>query len=277
MNQFQEEYNLKIENIFDYVTKDENYQLWNKWRQNVITKFVKRVYEVVRKQNKDLLLSIAVGPTTDYAKINLMQDWSTWVLNGWIDIVAPMAYVRSKDYIKTIVIQQNEITQGYTYNYTGIAPTYDGLPNILNTYFIDESNQNGALGSIIFAYHNLADNDEVKEVLRRGTHRYQAISPHQDIGKLLEYLILDIKEKSQKIYVKSGLITIEEIDKLIDILNRKYLDLNELKHNIELAIHYLIKKDNVAAGNIIKILNRFIKIINIKKQRRHFRKENKNE
>lgn len=277
INKFKDEYQLEIENIFEYVKQDENYQLWNKWRQGEITKFVKRVYQLVSALDKNILLSIAVGPEINYAKTNLMQDWGTWVVNGWIDIVAPMAYVESKDFIKFIINKLNETTKGLTYNYTGIAPTYHGLPDILNTYFIDESNKCGALGSIIFAYHNLVDNIEVKETLIRGTHRHKAISPHQEVSKLLEVLIADIKEKAINIYLDSGLITAKTIDKLIKILNSKYQNLTELKQNVELAIDYINKKDNIVSNNIIEMLKRFMKIINIKEQRCYCRKESKDE
>lgn len=281
MNKFMEDVNLKIDDMREFVKDENNYELWNKWRQSQITNFVKRVYDKVLNLRNDILFSIAVGPDPDYAKINLMQDWGTWVRNGWIDIVCPMAYVRSNEQIRAIVEKQNRITNNYTYNYTGVSPTYDKLPDIYNTYFIDESYKSGALGSVIFAYHNLEKNPNVKAVLKRGTHRRKSIQPHQSIDKIYEVLVKDIEEKLLEKLVPNKVLKLEDAMVVISSLkNQKNsdTDFEIIKNNINMAMKTLNNLGDKDPIKVIKFqLNRFNKIITIKQNRILLRKENKNE
>jgi len=173
------------QDIRTFVKNPKHYALWNAFRMQCVTNFVKRVFDEVVTMKPKMLLSIAVGPDADYARVNLMQDWRTWVEKGWIDIVAPMAYVNSREAIKDIVDDMNELSAYKTYNYTGVGPTYFKLPAHYNRELIDESRTNLALGNIIFAYHNLKDNQEVKQTLISSTHRLPAIRPHDDIDLIL--------------------------------------------------------------------------------------------
>jgi len=284
INKFIEDENLDNIEIKEFVKEPNNYKLWNNWRQKQITNFVERVYHEVININSDLFLSIAVGPDADYAKINLMQDWRSWVQKGWIDIVAPMAYVRSSKDIETIVSKMNDITNEKTFNYTGVAPTFDKLPNIFNTYFIDESRKTNALGAIIFAYHNLEKSEEVKCVLKRGTHRKKAIPPHNNVLEIYKVFIENLKNNINNIYLPNKQNVVNNIDKILEVLTIEFKNESEidnvkhLKEHLTTTINLIDELDENEVYNRIKEqVLRLNHILIVKTNRWLIRKELKNE
>ena len=71
--------------------------LWQQWENYKIAKvnsFVEEAQKLIRTQavakNKSILISAAVFPGIDTAKLQKHQDWETWAQNGWVDFLAPM-------------------------------------------------------------------------------------------------------------------------------------------------------------------------------------------
>jgi len=70
-------------------------EIWEKWvdfRKDIITSFVREVYELTKRRSSDLLLSTAVFYNKASAE-RVLQDWYGWLHMGIVDFVAPMAYV----------------------------------------------------------------------------------------------------------------------------------------------------------------------------------------
>ena len=263
VHKFNEMYQIH-QDIRAYVKKPEQYALWNTFRMQCVTNFVQRVFHEVLSIRPEMLLSIAVGPDASHAKLNLMQDWRTWVENGWIDIIAPMAYVRSREAIKDIVLNMNGLSANKTYNYTGIGPTYFKLPSHYNRELIDESSVRGGLGQIIFAYHNLKNNKEVKQTLLASTHRRSAVRPHDDIDKVLKKGY-DIIEEALLIHK----IPITDIKNVFD----KALEVQSLEHKkiMVLELKKLLEIKNLKQP--VNIIQNLIKIIDIKIYRKQMRSQ----
>jgi uncharacterized lipoprotein YddW (UPF0748 family) len=65
---------------------------WHMWREEQVNSFVAEVSSEVKKIRPEVMVSAAVGSRPDDARLNLLQDWRHWVVNGWVDFVAPMSY-----------------------------------------------------------------------------------------------------------------------------------------------------------------------------------------
>jgi len=77
---------------------------WKNWRIQNLNQFAKMVYDSVKFYRKDMRLTNAVGVGPDWAKSEKLQDWVTWINNGWLDYVEPMNYRRtSADFIAECV------------------------------------------------------------------------------------------------------------------------------------------------------------------------------
>jgi len=188
-------------------TNSEIYGKWNQYRQNVINTFVEEIHNNIRPLKEELMLSIAVGPDAAYATVNLMQDWRKWVNNGWIDAVKPMAYVNDVNTLTDIIVASKVITGDMSYNFTGISPTYDGLPDIYNAHYTDAINKNGPQGSAIFATHNLRKKENLIKVFQNGTYNKQSISANHPINEIFDVFVVDIISKFENIYVPKGAAT----------------------------------------------------------------------
>lgn len=80
---------------------------WMQWRRDQVTKLVKRIYLNMLAQKPAMELSVAAiawgeGPPNGDWKASspytrTLQDWATWLDDGYVDWVAPMMYSRESD------------------------------------------------------------------------------------------------------------------------------------------------------------------------------------
>lgn len=68
---------------------------WALFREAQVTELVLEVARMVRDRGPDVLLSTAVFPDPEDARSGRYQAWESWLANGWIDVVVPMAYTDS--------------------------------------------------------------------------------------------------------------------------------------------------------------------------------------
>lgn len=65
---------------------------WVKFRTSKVTEFVQKMRNLIDEIAPDVILSADVGPSLDSAYSTLYQDSRTWMQNGWLDMIHPMAY-----------------------------------------------------------------------------------------------------------------------------------------------------------------------------------------
>lgn len=65
---------------------------WVSFRQSRLTTLMMRVRTAARTVRPDLLISAAVLPDVTVAAESRLQDWRTWVEQGLVDVLCPMAY-----------------------------------------------------------------------------------------------------------------------------------------------------------------------------------------
>jgi uncharacterized lipoprotein YddW (UPF0748 family) len=65
---------------------------WRLFRQSQLTALVTRLRTSVRAARPAAIVSAAVAPDVDLALRDTLQDWRTWLDNGFLDALCPMAY-----------------------------------------------------------------------------------------------------------------------------------------------------------------------------------------
>lgn len=277
MNKFKEEMGLqRTDNLKELLLdNDKLFADWKSFRRNHVNDFVQKAVKEIKKVNPDILISIAVGPDSERAKNILLQDWSNWIKNGLIDIIAPMAYSRDIDYVKDIVRKMNIISNGLTYNYTGIG-SFMEFPEIENVHQMIASRNEMGLGSVIFASQYLIHQDKLKNVLKKGIFQKQAITPNANIDKLLSVCFADILDKIDRIYLVKKAITFKlrqmiesEFNRIKEVENNTKVWINKINEIIDIIPSYA---DHYAKDRLIEDLNYLKYILTIKSNKKEMEK-----
>ncbi len=213
MSAFKKEYGLDASvDVKEYVKEVSNYLKWSEFRTQVITQFVQRVHDELT-QPRNTFLSIAVVPEIDFAKANKMQDWSTWVQNGWIDMVNGMYY--STDPNRTLISASKvqPIEENKVYDYPGIlVASYYSLPCIQNLYYYQAAHETFQLGAAIFdanaiySYQRLIYSDsnlDLEYLLKNGPHRHEAVLPNDSLDHIVPAFIQNISDRIDTLYLKN--------------------------------------------------------------------------
>ncbi len=65
---------------------------WRLFRQSRLTALVTRLRSTVKAIRPSAAVSAAVVPDAEVARRDKLQDWRTWLENGFLDAICPMAY-----------------------------------------------------------------------------------------------------------------------------------------------------------------------------------------
>ncbi len=141
------------------VDKDES---WVNWRANRLNKFMEKLSVELKKINPKIGISMAPS-IFPFAKTEYLQDWPTWVNNGWIDMICPQIYrydfaAYKAELAKIINTQINPdkvklLAPGVLLKVGTYKPTYDYLKQM-----IDENRRNKIENEVFFFYEGLKDN-----------------------------------------------------------------------------------------------------------------------
>lgn len=102
--QFDDHFSLPVEFGYDSYTRnlyrretgravpaDPHNPSWVKWRADKLSDFTRRLSAAVKARQRDITVSIAPNPY-DYAYKAQVQDWRTWVRQGWVDELIVQIY-----------------------------------------------------------------------------------------------------------------------------------------------------------------------------------------
>jgi uncharacterized lipoprotein YddW (UPF0748 family) len=73
---------------------DEFATEWRLFRQSRLTALVTRLRTAVKRVRPSAVVSAAVVPNALMAQHEKLQDWRTWIENGFVDALCPMAYTQ---------------------------------------------------------------------------------------------------------------------------------------------------------------------------------------
>jgi len=132
-------------------TFPEQYAQFQRRQVNLL---VERIYREVKQRRPELKISAAVfANETDAAK-SRFQDWKTWLRQGWIDAVCPMAYTPDTDLFEQQITKALSLA-GDREVWSGIGAYRQAVGDAREK--IELSRRLGAQGFILFSYNSLIE------------------------------------------------------------------------------------------------------------------------
>lgn len=132
---------------------------WIDWRAQVLNDFMGRVHQAVKGLDPDC--QISVSPSIyPWSKEQYLQDWPTWVQEGWVDMVCPQVYrydiEKYRREMQKIVEEQLSPSQ-LTKVFPGIllkVGDYVASDTLLQQ-MVQENRKLGIQGEVFFFYEGL--------------------------------------------------------------------------------------------------------------------------
>lgn len=135
-----------------------DYAAWVKYRAELVTRFVRRVRDEVKGNNKSVLLSTAVFPQKQLSYETKKQDFASWIEAGLLDFVTPMAYCDDPYRLNEAISDTLTYTLS-TPTLVGLSPTYHGLPVQDVLYQAVICNEQKASGIVFFGSKSILQNE----------------------------------------------------------------------------------------------------------------------
>lgn len=145
--------------------EDEN---WVNWRLKILNDFGKKLYQAAHQVKKNIIVSFAPNPFP-WSKDNLMQDWPSWIENGFCDLLAVQCYRYNADAYKntvtTVLSYVNKANPKQLFA-PGIILMEGGKIKMSPDLLKEQIHINRSLGinSEIFFYNDALKNPEIKQV-----------------------------------------------------------------------------------------------------------------
>ncbi len=150
-------------------------QHWLKWRADILTDFLGRLYREVKAIKPDIWVSMSPS-IYPWGLNEYLQDYLTWIEQGWVDLIHPQLYRRNfwsyKGLIDQLVNQQFKKEQ--------ILKLFPGILIKVGSYrvstrdllkMIDYNRYRGIQGEVFFFYEGLRENnDALAHALRQGPY-----------------------------------------------------------------------------------------------------------
>lgn len=157
-------------NIYDITPENsKEWEIWNEYRANNITSFVKSVSDHFKAKYPRISLSADVFPDFNLSLEEKFQDWKFWVEQGYIDDIYIMSYSTMNDAVQSDVDLLMEIVKDVNIKpIVGLGP-YMGFHPELLLQQIEIAQKAGADGVCLFSYHSL--NEEQMKALKFGPFR----------------------------------------------------------------------------------------------------------
>jgi uncharacterized lipoprotein YddW (UPF0748 family) len=142
------------------VTPSVNYkeEEWVNWRSKVLNNYLKELYKKVKEIKPDCIVSMAPS-VYPWSKEEYLQDWPTWVNEGYVDMICPQIYRKdSLSYKNTLeanlrLVNNNKkhlFYPGVLIQVNNIQPSKE-----LFSFMIDCNRINNLEGEVFFFYEGL--------------------------------------------------------------------------------------------------------------------------
>lgn len=125
---------------------------WAAFRRSRMTALVMRLRTAVKAARPEAMVSAAVVPDVDDAFVHRLQDWRTWLDQGLLDAIAPMAYTQDAAIFESQVASARDLA--------GVRPVWAGigayrLTRPQTVLHVTAARRVGASGVILFSYDAL--------------------------------------------------------------------------------------------------------------------------
>ena len=155
----------KKENNGNMPPKDFRDTNWVNWRAAKLNVFMEKIHKTVKSIKKDCQVSMAPSPYP-WGKEEYLQDWPTWIKNGWIDMICPQlyreqvkGYLHELDKIVKTQLKKEELTMvfpGILLKLGSYYPNADYLREV-----ISENRKRGINGEVFFFFEGLKKHREL--------------------------------------------------------------------------------------------------------------------
>jgi uncharacterized lipoprotein YddW (UPF0748 family) len=147
------------------------YSLWAEQKSRYVTELVRDVHQTVKSVNPQVILSAAVFPDPQLAYYAKGQDWPTWMDQGYLDLIVPMAYHGDQYRVMAQMAEANRRAQGRV--------VFAGLGA-----WIKDPDQIRQDGFSYFSYQGMMDQDKryIKQI-KHSLHRSRAALPQVQSGQ----------------------------------------------------------------------------------------------
>lgn len=167
---------------------DETRQVWQAWKINNVSSFVKDVSSTLRQIRPGIRISCAVYAMPKRMRLGLIQqEWETWVANGWIDTLNPMTYVPTAKELTTAASYVRESCADKVLVYPGLSIRQLDTAGLIEQ--LDSARELGTLGTTMFAAAHL--DDKKTNVLKAGPYRRQPLLTPQSEPLRASRLLMD--------------------------------------------------------------------------------------
>ncbi|MBV6511353.1 MAG: hypothetical protein FMNOHCHN_00833 [Ignavibacteriaceae bacterium] len=132
---------------------------WIEWRCNLLTDFMGRMYKAVKEIKKDVIVSVSPS-IHPFAKEEYLQDWTTWVRKGYVELVNPQlyryninAYQKLLDDVYSGQIDKKDLHRFYPGILVKLGKYYPSEEFLLQ--MIEANRKAGLRGEVFFFYEAL--------------------------------------------------------------------------------------------------------------------------
>ena len=122
---------------------------WNRYRRQQVTSLVERIYQGVKQRKPSVRVSAAVFANDQEAFAHRFQDWRTWLEQGILDVLCPMAYTTDTSTWKQQIRQARDLALGREV-WAGIGAWRQSPENTMSK--IRVGRRMGVDGFILFSY-----------------------------------------------------------------------------------------------------------------------------
>jgi uncharacterized lipoprotein YddW (UPF0748 family) len=159
------------EDLFAY--PDMLPEAWKTFRIERMTTLVGRLRDAIKSARKSAMVTVATAPDLQEARDHRLQDWASWLQDGLIDAVCPMAYTPEPGKFAEQIAAAREVAAGRMI-WAGIGAYR--LPPAQTVENIETARRLGAAGIVLFSYDSLIDP-------RQSAPDYMAVIGRSAFGK----------------------------------------------------------------------------------------------
>ncbi len=182
---FQQEYGYKTD-PHNYEPGTQQYKDWIKYRQNVITSFVKEVNDLVKEIRPEVWITAACYPSLTDAPNQIYQYTTEWVKLGYIDQVFSMTYSNGTEYVTSNASSFIKACEDKALYSTGLT-LFSGNSGEELLSQINATRDVGATGQALFSLSSLLGFEEYENIIINHAYRTKAVSLFDVDGAVLAY------------------------------------------------------------------------------------------
>lgn len=242
-NAFKEQYGFDPKTV---AVGSKEWKLFDQWREDNVTSFVKEMTEAVKKENPHLLISAAVVPDPNHSRTHVLQNWKNWADNKILDFILTMAYTSDNADLKNRTIAGLTVTENKIWVYPGLGVYVNTSDN--NMSQVQLTRNLGTTGVAMFSTIHLLKEQNKIDDLRIGSFREPAIIPQREPFKAMKGLISEAadthsragrEEAAQKLLQLANSIA-DKPEKPLEVMENMATELN---NNLEALLKERTNRD----------------------------------